>query len=413
MLSKSHPFMPFEQKADCIDFMAFLSFPYALNDQKKITDQMERDYGLPRTIKNAKKILGMNLKQYKKKSMRKNGVKSNDTDDEGELNVSLTLIGQLEMEKEEEERQAQKEVDAKKKREEEDAKNAGKEAFDAYKKKVEAERVLEEKAENKRQDELDDQDYQNDIAKEASYERVSIKLEQDDEEEDEDLIETMEYLDEHGNLKLEDLDENYRLDPEYILGEDKKKKHIIEGGLPVIRLERIKNDEDTLRFTVLYRKMKKLSIAPDEELELKTMLDTKKTNPAFFSKITGIPLEEIETSQEKSKSFVDNNFEENTDLTISEGELKLIEKEVQILSLQNSDSTITETNLQVDYYYPPIEDYTQPRSPYKQDIPIDFYDNKDGFWDDYKQAKLDTFDIKNITHRPFSRYSNILFEKNY
>ena len=76
-------------------------------------------------------------------------------------------------------------------------------------------------------------------------------------------------------------------------------------------------------------------------------------------------------------------------------------KRIALMNLQPEDE-LMENGKQVDLEE--IED----KLPVN---PIDFYDNDDGFWDDYIKEKHGYFDVKNLHYRPFEVYSDMLKRK--
>ena len=155
-------------------------------------------------------------------------------------------------------------------------------------------------------------------------------------------------------------------------------------------------------------------ISKEELNEFYNILKLKETNPAMYSYITGIPLSEIEKVKLQRATFTDTYFASGTKLNLSEAELKLIETEVEGVKNKldkgdEKESDIIEKGTQS--MIRPIHDPTTPLSPYYQDIPIDYYDNEDGFWDDYIKEKHSHFDVRNVHYRPFHSYQDVLKKK--
>jgi len=143
--------------------------------------------------------------------------------------------------------------------------------------------------------------------------------------------------------------------------------------------------------------MQKLIINSEEEKELQELLKTRESNPEFFSMITGIPLEEINIIAESKKSFIDTYFTDTSKLKLNEAELQLMEKEISNVGNRTRVTEEDENDNKLgEYFYPPIGNYGKPKSPFFQNIPIEYYDNEDGFWDSYIEERRAHFDTKNM-----------------
>ena len=135
----------------------------------------------------------------------------------------------------------------------------------------------------------------------------------------------------------------------------------------------------------------------------------------MYSYITGIPLSEILKVKLQRATFTDTYFNNDVKLNVSEAELKLIESEVDSvkgrINTEESRKNIDEGELLPKSFIKPISDPCTPICQHFEDIPIDFYDNDDGFWDDYIKEKHGYFDVKNLHYRPFEVYSDMLKRK--
>ena len=356
---------------------------------------------------------------------------------------------------EEEDKKEAKRIEDQNKRELEAAKAAGKEALDAYKKKKEEEEKLKLEEEEKKEQE----EYEKFLAEEARKEEEMLK----EIEAENKRISNMKSNDRSAETGIskevpeEELVQNKIKDPFDFLGTDNKKKHLVEGGLPKLNMnfhskelnenKLVKNDidedededkEDTEnsidkelsssklinyamyrdRYIELHNKMTKLLINKEEEQELIKLLETKSTDPVFYSKITGIPLSDVIREKESKRSFVETYFKKGADIKLTSLELQIAENEVNNIEKRNTNEANKDdenensnifTNLDYsDVYTKPIPDYSQSKSPFLEDIPIDFYDNDDGFWDDYINMKKNSFDVKNLQRRPFGENMEIL-----
>lgn len=416
-LFENKPFWELTHKHFLLDLFASTALPLSEKETRVRKEIVKGFYKIPRTWRNARILY---LCRWEK--IDEQGIAEYDSEEETEESLWARLKNKFDEDKEEEERQEAKKKEAAEKREMEDAKNAGKEIFEAYKKKKEEEAKLKEKEEQKKEEEAamyetsennsDDEDEMDD--------RIEMEINKEFREKKEDSEEKKRIdkmsLDSKGRLILaeDEFDYNYFAPNEHILGENNLKKNLIPDGLPTLYANSFETDPKRLRYIELYKKIQKLLISKEELNEFYNILKLKETNPAMYSYITGIPLSEIEKVKLQRATFTDTYFASGTKLNLSEAELKLIETEVEGVKNKldkgdEKESDIIEKGTQS--MIRPIHDPTTPLSPYYQDIPIDYYDNEDGFWDDYIKEKHSHFDVRNVHYRPFHSYQDVLKKK--
>lgn len=420
-LMKYQIFMSFTLKTVMIDILSTLIFELSERDSQKGVNLYSGQNPLPRTIRNAKRLYLVDWKKYMRPERKIDQDPELDESGDEEMMIAESMQAKLDEEKEEEERQEKKKAEAAEKRALEEAKNQSKEAYDALKKKIEDEKKAKEKEEIAREEDLElELDQEEDFRDDASY----SKEERDDKEaeekrefdaEPEDQKKELGF-DEFGRLTFssEQFDYNYTMNPQIILGENEVKKHLVQNGLPKLSIRRFEKDPERNRYIELHKKMTKLIITKEEEKELLALLSLRDTDPYKYSKITGITIKEIRSSQKQRKSFTDTYFKDGHDLRMTEGELKLIEKETKNLDLltksnEEEDGAFIEKGTQ--RYIRPIADATYAINPHTQEIPIDFYDNDDGFWDDYIEHKYNRLDLTKLKFKPF-HFSKHLLAKN-
>ena len=184
------------------------------------------------------------------------------------------------------------------------------------------------------------------------------------------------------------------MDPNYKIGTDIYKKYLIEGGLPDIKLNEENISKSRKRYLELYKKTQKLNITKEEEKEFEKLNSTKETDPEYYSSITGIILSEIQIKKAMKQSFKEKFFKSGVDLNITEADIQLIEKEVYNLEKKGTSSleethTVKDIRNPKDFYIPPIPDPRLPANIFhkRANLPLEYYDNDDGFWDEYIDSK--------------------------
>ena len=432
ILTKSYPHIPFKSKAEIVDTLCGISFNLAAKDLDDGVNMTKNYKPYARTIKNIKYFAAFNWATYRKRTKSQYGGEETETDDEETL-AGRTMLNKIEEEREEEERQMQKELEAKEKREAEAAKNAGKEAYDAYKKKIEDEKKAKEKEEMRKEMEEEVFEEKDEVEEAESNKRQHLKALrigiikkeellaqisniQDEEEREEELDnigdkgrEGDKNYDESGRpiIDWEQIDDYDFTNPFDFYGIDDTKKHVLEGGIPEIRMNENVYDDKRLRFLNLYKKVTKFLSTPEEEQEFEKLLSTKDTDPELYSYITGIPLEEISQVKEQAKTFTNTYFKNTHNLSASEAELQILEQKISRLTNQEEEVDEDDDDDE-DYTLISMQHPLLVGSPFLQKIPIDYYDNDDGFWDDYIDSKIDSFDVRNLKERPLSYfYENI------
>lgn len=414
IFSRFHPFTSFQVVHEIVDFFATCQIPLSEIDSEDNLYTLESMHRYPQTMKNVKKFLMIN---WQKNEIVPGPEYYSSKDDDYIETFFKFMDPELKIEYiEEEDTKEKKRLEMMEKRELEDAKEQGKEAMDALKKKKEEEQKIKDEEDAKKEEEEMEVFLAEKAAKEKEKEEKEKQLEKLQQEEggDDKGNESNE-----GEVKIskttvyipdEELDQNLILDLNDILGTDSKRKYMTDAILPTLDLNFVDNSKERLRYIELHNKLTKFLITPEEEIEFTEMLNYRDSNPELYSKITGIPLEELNLISESKKSFTETYFKDATKLKFSEAELQLIEREVT--SLENkkniNDLNDDDDNRVNEIYFPPIPDYTQPQTPHLQKFPIDFYDNDDGFWDDYIKEKKDCFDVSNIKIKPYSTFHDFL-----
>lgn len=410
MCSK-HPYYEFDFVHSLIDFFAASELDIHKDRKSIYLDILETHHPYPLNRKN-REVLMLDP------DIKKLEVKADDDyfdyfeDDDFHDDAFEALNIEITYDNEEEEREEARKLEAQEKRELEAAKESGKEAMEALKKKKEEEEKIKQE-ELAKQEELEYLEY---------LKQEEERQAREDKDQEEAMEKMMEYMSSDAAKKMVDRvwQKNAVKDPNEILGRDDKKKFIVDGGLPEINLNFINESPERMRYVELHYKATRLIITRDEENELMELLKTKDTDPELYSSITGIPLEEVLKETELKKTFTETYFQKNANIGLSELELQLAEKEISNLDSKKSENTDENNNNRDndeedinldDEYFPPIPDYTRPRSIYRQNIPIDFYDNDDGFWDDIIQEKRSAFDVSNLKRRTYEDYSDMIKKK--
>ena len=411
-LSKNNPYIDFKFRLQFLDMLAYIIFDWG-EKESKIFKSLIQKKPYPATIKNYSRFVKVDWKAYAHMIQFPQeviGELSESDDEEGMAEAVSEAV--VEEQLEEMERAEKKKQEAREKRAEEDAKNAGKEAYEEYKKKVAEEKKKQEEEELQRE--------------QAEFEREMALMEREEIENSKKKIEFDEeiFINPHSNINNEIFDErgvlkfganevdNYTFyNKDDFVGEDKMRKHLIKGGLPKLLKNEIKVDEKRKRYFELHEKMIKLIISPQEEAELLEILNTKTTNPEYYCYITGIPFDQITVEQIASKTFKQNMFTNDAQINISDAELKLLEKGFNIEKEKEEDDDDEEDieNMKTDFYVPDIPDLNNSVNPYSK-IPIDFYDNDDGFWDDYIEEK-NKINMSLFQNKPFSTFPEFMAKK--
>lgn len=400
-----------DQKQFILDFFAYTILPFSKKSQKYVDEYLvEGSRSLPRTMKNFKKFNAVNWKKVERRVVKEkypDDIDSETTDEELRVIIGGFVDNGIDAELEEMERQEEKKKAEKEKRDAEEAKNLGKEAFEAYKKKIEDERKLKEKEEEEREEkEIEKENLQAQKEEDGLVElnfNEQLELEDDTNKEEED---TDEVLDEKGRVIFghDELDRYSNITPNEYVGKELKKKYLVLGGLPKLERNHILTNSDQIRFVELYDKMQKLKISKDEEEEFLKTLELRITDPEKFSKISGIPVSEITFSTEKAKNIAENLFKDVSKVNLTENELRIMYGDNISMDSNEIDNTLDVKKLEESaskFYFKPLEDPYVPANPNLNPIPIDFYDNDDGFWDSYKLEKLRRFDFGNVNNAPF------------
>lgn len=333
------------------------------------------------------------------------------TDEEEDLKRQQESINAIiEEMMEEENKKIKKKEEARAKKEAEEAKDQGKEAYDAYLKKIEDEKKKLEDDEAKKEEEDESKKKEEEEVVDQDVQEQATEGEGQEEAAKDDLDDDEEFL-QGDETTFEGWDIRPLYDPQTIIGVDPFRRNILEDELPEIKFDDILPSKEKRRYQELYIKTQKLLITDEEKEEFIKLNETKFSDPAFFSKITGIPLEELNIIKEKKKSFKEKYFvevEDGQEFPISESDLQLLEEEVTNLEIlgQKKDECFTimdaPDETADDYYVPPIPDFRKPLNPnHIFKLPIDYYDNDDGFWDDYIQEKKERFNPREIKNMPF------------
>lgn len=408
--TKKKPYKLFEHVHYIIDYLAVTLIDIQPEEKKLTLGIMESFYPYPRSTKNLRKFLSLN---WNKTEIVPGpdyfSIKDGDAYEIFYQGINYEITADTE----EEEAKEKKRQESRDKREMEEAKAAGKEAFEEYKKKKEDEEKQRLEEEEKKEQEEYEKYLAEQEEKEKQLEKEMKEVRPEDfEEEEKDIdggIKTIEIPD-------DELDLNVIKDPDDIFGEDKKRKYLVEGGLPKINKNNFNKSPERMRYIELYDKMQKLICSKEEESELIELLKTKKTNPKLYSEITGISIEEISYEEELKKTFSETYFKKDSNINLSEAELALIEREVANIgnrskSEDQSEGSYIENLEPEDFYTPPIPNYDKPINPHHNIIPYDFYDNEDGFWDDYIKEKRESFDLSNVKMKPYSAFDKYLMRK--
>jgi hypothetical protein len=400
-----------DTKQFILDVMAYTVLPFSKKSNQFIEEYLiEGSRTPPRTMKNFKKYNAINWKKVERRVIKEkipDDIESETTDEELRIVVGGFVDTGIDAELEELERQEEKKKAEKEKRDAENAKNMGKEAFDAYKKKIEDEKKAKEKEEEEREEkEIEKENLQAQKEEDGTFELAEtadheIEEENVDVEEDSDEV-----LDDMGRVVFghNELDRNWTITPDDYVGKELKKKFLVSGGLPKLEKNRWITNPDQIRFTELYEKMQKLKISKDEEEEFLKYLEFRISDPERFSQISGIPISEITFSTEKAKNIAENLFKDVSKVNLSENELRIMYGDNISMDSNDINNEIDPKKLEESagsFYIKPLENPYIPSNPNLNPIPIDFYDNDDGFWDSFKQNKLNKLDFSSLNNAPF------------
>lgn len=405
ILDRCHPFLTFHKKQDFLNDFAEFLMPHNEDEEQDAFNALWLNVRLPLTRNNA---IRMSTKYWEKERVQEDEWDEL-TDEEEELKRQQESVNAIiEEMMEEENKKIKKKEEARAKKEAEEAKDQGKEAYDAYLKKIEDEKKkLEDEEAKKEEEEESKQKEEEEVVEEGVQmgmdEQEGEEAEKNEQEEDEELLKGDE-------TTFEGWDIRPLYDPQTIIGVDPFRKSILEEDLPEIKFDEQYLSAGRRRYHELYLKTQKLLLTEEEKEEFMTLNETKFTNPEYYSEITGIPIEELNTIREKKKSFKEKYFVEleGKELPISESDLQLLEEEVTNLEImgQKKDECFTIMDApdegDDEYYVPPIPDFRKRLNPnHIFKIPIDYYDNDDGFWDEYIQEKKERFNPREIKQMPF------------